>query len=61
MAQISTIAAVDLSQSELIRLTHDAIANSARSALLHSIQVDQGRRLLSDQIISVAFSLDGKR
>jgi WD domain, G-beta repeat len=61
MAQINAIAAVDLSQSALIHLTHDAIANSASSTLLHSIQVDQGRRLLSDQIISVAFSPDGTR
>jgi WD40 repeat protein len=61
MAQSNAIAAVDLSQSALIQLTHDAIANSASSTLLHSIQVDQGRRLLANQIISVAFSLDGTK
>ncbi|MBW4515909.1 MAG: WD40 repeat domain-containing protein [Timaviella obliquedivisa GSE-PSE-MK23-08B] len=61
LAQINAIAAVDLSQSAFIPLTHDAIANSASSTLLHSIQVDQGRRLLSDKVISIAFSSDGKK
>lgn len=60
MAQINAIAAVDLSRSPFIHLTHDAIAHSAYNTLLHSIQVDQGRRLLSDKVVSVAFSFDGK-
>ncbi|NJR38185.1 MAG: WD40 repeat domain-containing protein [Leptolyngbyaceae cyanobacterium CSU_1_4] len=61
LAQVNAIAAVDLSRSLLMPRSRGSIAHSAHSALLHSIQVDQGRRLLLDPVVSIAFSFDGKK
>ena len=64
IAQINAIAAVNLSQSPLIRWTQDATAESAEQALLHTVQVAEARKVLVsqvDQVVAIAFSLDGEK
>ncbi len=64
IAEINAIAAVDLSQSPLIRWTQHSIADSAKQALLHTIQVAEARKVLvsqADQVVAIAFSGDGEK
>ena len=64
IAQINAIAAVNLSQSPLVRWTQHSIAESAEQALLHTVQVAEARKVLVsqvDQVVAIAFSGDGKK
>ncbi|MCU0566779.1 MAG: WD40 repeat domain-containing protein [Oculatellaceae cyanobacterium Prado106] len=61
LAQINAIAAVRRSQSTFFQLGQNAIAHSTTRMLLHTIQVSEGRKLLDDPVIAIAFSPDGER